>query len=120
MTENRIIGHTRIIERQQIGRLFVDSCFFFAFSKENRIMEHKRTVTLPYLCNLPFTFYKCGTSHMNMYPARVIQSAYCRLFQWEFHGYTVYCIYIYGKCHNYRMEIVDYKGTVKLPYVCVP
>ena len=58
-------------------------------------MEHKRTVILPYLCNLPFTFYKCGTSHMSMYPARVIQSACCQLFQWEFQGYTIYCIYIY-------------------------
>ena len=25
-------------------------------------MEHKRTVTLPYLCNLPFPFYNCGTA----------------------------------------------------------
>ena len=30
-------------------------------------MEHKGTVTLPYLCNLPFPFYNCGTDSIYIY-----------------------------------------------------
>ena len=62
--KTKLWNKTRIIERQHIYKK-VDQeqiVFFFAFSKENRIMEHKGTVTLPYLCNLPFPFYNCGTA----------------------------------------------------------
>ena len=68
MEENKIIEQnqnyrtTTYIKKSRSG---IDS-FFFAFSRENRIMEHKGTVTLPYLCNLPFPFYNCGNDHIHI------------------------------------------------------